>query len=100
MELDEDTSIQDVLIDHSVSFEEDFEASDTKDFVISELHKILTEREFKIIYLRYGFITGKKETYNAIGKEFCITELRVQQIELKALRKLRKHCKCLQYCLD
>lgn len=100
LELDEDTSIQDVLIDHSVSFEEDFEASDTKDFVISELHKILTEREFKIIYLRYGFITGKEETYDAIGKEFCITRLRVKQIELKALRKLRKHCKRLQYCLD
>ena len=100
LELDDDTSIQDVLIDHSVSFEEDFEASDTKDFLISELHKILTEREFKIIYLRYGFITGKKETYDAIGKEFCITRLRVQQIELKVLRKLRKHGKCLQYCLD
>lgn len=100
LELNDDTSIQDVLIDHSVSFEEDIEASDTKDFLISELHKILTEREFKIIYLRYGFITGKKETYDAIGKEFCITRLRVQQIELKALRKLRKHGKCLQYCLD
>lgn len=100
LELDEDTSIQDVLIDHSVSFEEDFEASDTKDFVISELHKKLTEREFKIICFRYGFITGKKETFEVTGKEFGITRMRVQQIELKALRKLRRYDSRLPYCLD
>lgn len=100
LELDEDTSIQDVLIDHSVSFEEDFEASDTKDFVISELHKKLTEREFKIICFRYGFITGKKETFEVTGKEFGITSKRIQQIELKALRKLRRYDSRLPYCLD
>ena len=49
----------------------------------------LTEREQKVLCLRFGLIDGKARTLEEVGKEFNVTRERIRQIEAKALRKLR-----------
>lgn len=51
----------------------------------------LTEREQKIIKLRFGLEDGKSHTLEEVGQEFSVTRERIRQIEAKALAKLRKH---------
>ena len=62
----------------------------------SELHEKLdealnglTEREKKVLKLRFGFEDGKKRTLEEVGKSFNLTRERIRQIEVKALKKLR-----------
>ncbi len=59
-----------------------------KSQIFESLHK-LTERERRIIILRYGLDDGRFRTLEEVGKEFGITRERIRQIEAKALRKLR-----------
>jgi RNA polymerase primary sigma factor len=56
---------------------------------IAEALDKLTERERKIIVLRFGLEDGKYRTLEEVGREFGITRERIRQIEAKALRKLR-----------
>ncbi len=49
----------------------------------------LSEREEKVIKLRFGLEDGRSRTLEEVGKEFGITRERIRQIEAKALRKLR-----------
>ena len=49
----------------------------------------LTEREQKVLQLRYGLVDGRPRTLEEVGKEFEVTRERIRQIEAKALRKLR-----------
>ena len=56
---------------------------------ISDALSKLTERERKIILLRFGLEDGKFRTLEEVGREFSITRERIRQIEAKALRKLR-----------
>jgi RNA polymerase primary sigma factor len=51
----------------------------------------LSEREQKIIRLRFGLEDGKQHTLEDVGQEFAVTRERIRQIEAKALAKLRKH---------
>ena len=51
----------------------------------------LTEREQKILKLRFGLEDGKQHTLEEVGQEFSVTRERIRQIEAKALAKLRKH---------
>ncbi len=51
----------------------------------------LSEREQKIIKLRFGLEDGKQHTLEEVGQEFSVTRERIRQIEAKALAKLRKH---------
>jgi RNA polymerase primary sigma factor len=51
----------------------------------------LSEREQKIIKLRFGLEDGKQHTLEEVGQEFAVTRERIRQIEAKALAKLRKH---------
>lgn len=51
----------------------------------------LTEREQKILKLRFGLEDGKSHTLEEVGQEFSVTRERIRQIEAKALTKLRKH---------
>ena len=49
----------------------------------------LTEREAKVLRLRFGLEDGRPRTLEEVGKEFDVTRERIRQIEAKALRKLR-----------
>ncbi|HBI51245.1 MAG TPA: RNA polymerase sigma factor RpoD, partial [Ruminococcaceae bacterium] len=49
----------------------------------------LTEREGKVLRLRFGLDDGRQRTLEEVGKEFNVTRERIRQIEAKALRKLR-----------
>ena len=49
----------------------------------------LTQREQKVIRLRYGIDDGRQRTLEEVGKEFNVTRERIRQIEAKALRKMR-----------
>ncbi len=56
---------------------------------LDEVLDTLTERERRIIRLRYGLDDGRKRTLEEIGHEFGVTRERIRQLEVKALRKLR-----------
>lgn len=56
---------------------------------LEEVMQTLTEREQKVIRLRYGLGDGRPRTLEEVGKEFNVTRERIRQIEAKALRKLR-----------
>lgn len=56
---------------------------------IDEVLETLTERERKVLRLRFGLDDGKARTLEEVGKEFHVTRERIRQIEAKAIRKLR-----------
>ena len=56
---------------------------------LSEVLSTLTEREEKVLRLRFGLEDGRSRTLEEVGKEFSVTRERIRQIEAKALRKLR-----------
>ncbi len=58
---------------------------------VGEILGILTEREQKILEMRFGLEDGKSHTLEEVGQEFSVTRERIRQIEAKALTKLRKH---------
>ncbi|MBR0132473.1 MAG: RNA polymerase sigma factor RpoD [Lachnospiraceae bacterium] len=57
---------------------------------IAEALSTLSERERKVLQLRFGLIDGKTRTLEEVGAEFRVTRERIRQIEAKALRKLRQ----------
>ena len=56
---------------------------------INSVLQLLTERERKVLQLRFGLIDGRTRTLEEVGKEFNVTRERIRQIEAKALRKLK-----------
>lgn len=56
---------------------------------IAEVLGELTDRECRILYLRFGLDDGREHTLDEVGREFAVTRERIRQIEAKALRKLR-----------
>ena len=56
---------------------------------IGKLLDTLTEREQRVLVLRFGLKDGRTRTLEEVGKEFNVTRERIRQIEAKALRKLR-----------
>lgn len=57
---------------------------------LEEAFKELTDREAKILELRYGLVDGKPRTLEEIADIFGVTMERVRQVEAKAIKKLRK----------
>jgi RNA polymerase primary sigma factor len=63
---------------------------------LQEVLQTLTEREQKVLRLRFGLDDGRGRTLEEVGKEFNVTRERIRQIEAKALRKLKhpsRRCK-------
>jgi len=58
---------------------------------VKDMLGALTDREQKILRLRFGLEDGKSHTLEEVGQEFAVTRERIRQIEAKALAKLRKH---------
>ncbi len=88
---EEDSVLADFIEDEdTVSPEESATGSLLKEHV-KEMLSSLTEREQKILKLRFGLEDGKSHTLEEVGQEFSVTRERIRQIEAKALAKLRKH---------
>jgi RNA polymerase primary sigma factor len=88
---EEDSVLGDFIEDEdTVSPEESATGSLLKEHV-KEMLAGLTEREQKILKLRFGLEDGKSHTLEEVGQEFSVTRERIRQIEAKALAKLRKH---------
>ena len=58
---------------------------------VKDLLGTLSDREQKIVRMRFGLDSGKSHTLEEVGQEFAVTRERIRQIEAKALAKLRKH---------
>ncbi len=88
---EEDSVLGDFIEDEdTVSPEESATGQLLKEHV-KEMLSSLTEREQKILKLRFGLEDGKSHTLEEVGQEFSVTRERIRQIEAKALAKLRKH---------
>ena len=59
---------------------------------LNDVLSTLTDREAKVLKLRFGLEDGRSRTLEEVGKEFDVTRERIRQIEAKALRKLRHPC--------
>src|SRR4051812_47633065 len=88
---EEDSVLADFIEDEdTVSPEESATGQLLKEHV-KDMLGALTEREQKILKLRFGLEDGKQHTLEEVGQEFSVTRERIRQIEAKALAKLRKH---------
>jgi len=87
---DPDTELLDFISDEE-DIEEKIIAKLENDALLQIIQARLTEREAKVIMLRYGLIDGKPRTLEEIGSRFNVTRERIRQIEAKALRKLKSY---------
>lgn len=88
---DEDSVLGDFVEDEERDSPEDSAANQILKEQLSEIISTLTEREQKIIRLRFGIGGGRSHTLEEVGAEFDVTRERIRQIEAKALAKLRKN---------
>ncbi len=87
---DEDSHLGDFLPDDDVPAPAEAAASMILKEQINEVLDTLTEREQKVLRLRFGLDDGHARTLEEVGKTFNVTRERIRQIEAKALRKLKK----------
>lgn len=88
---DEDSVLGDFVEDEERDSPEDSTANQILKEQIAEIISTLSDREQKIIKLRFGIGGGRPHTLEEVGAEFSVTRERIRQIEAKALSKLRKH---------
>ncbi len=88
---DEESVLGDFVEDSERDSPEDATANQILKEQIAEILTTLSEREQKIIRLRFGIGGGRSHTLEEVGNEFSVTRERIRQIEAKALSKLRKH---------
>ncbi|MBR2831125.1 RNA polymerase sigma factor RpoD [Candidatus Saccharibacteria bacterium] len=88
---DEDSVLGDFVEDEERDSPEESAANQILKEQLSEIIATLTDREQKIIRLRFGIGGGRPHTLEEVGNEFDVTRERIRQIEAKALSKLRKN---------
>ncbi|WP_075679467.1 RNA polymerase sigma factor RpoD [Roseburia sp. 831b] len=86
---EEDSHLGDFIQDENVPVPADAAAFTLLKEQLEEVLGTLTEREQKVLTLRFGLEDGRARTLEEVGKEFNVTRERIRQIEAKALRKLR-----------
>ena len=86
---EEDSHLGDFIQDDNVPVPADAAAFTLLKEQLEEVLGTLTEREQKVLTLRFGLEDGRARTLEEVGKEFNVTRERIRQIEAKALRKLR-----------
>ena len=88
---EEDSVLGDFIEDEDTISPEESATNQLLKEHVKDMLNGLTEREQKIIKLRFGLEDGKNYTLEEVGQEFSVTRERIRQIEAKALAKLRKH---------
>ena len=88
---DEDSVLGDFVEDEERDSPEDSAATQLLKEQLAEIISTLSDREQKIIKMRFGIGGGRPHTLEEVGAEFSVTRERIRQIEAKALSKLRKH---------
>lgn len=86
---EEDSHLGDFIQDDNVPVPAEAAAATLLKEQLSEVLDTLTDRERKVLRLRFGMDDGRARTLEEVGKEFDVTRERIRQIEAKALRKLR-----------
>lgn len=86
---EEDSHLGDFIQDDNVTVPQDAATSILLHEQLMEVLETLTEREQKVLRLRFGLDDGRPRTLEEVGREFKVTRERIRQIEAKALRKLR-----------
>ncbi len=86
---EDDSHLGDFIRDDSVMGPEDAASYSILKDQITRLLDTLTDREQRVLILRFGLKDGRSRTLEEVGKEFNVTRERIRQIEAKALRKLR-----------
>lgn len=86
---EEDSHLGDFIKDASSMSPEEYATNEMLKDEINDVLLTLTEREEKVIKLRFGLEDGKCRTLEEVGQMFGVTRERIRQIEAKALRKLR-----------
>ncbi len=88
---DEDSVLQDFIEDEDGTTPEESATSQLLKEQVQAILSTLSDREQKIVKMRFGLENGKSHTLEEVGQEFAVTRERIRQIEAKALAKLRKH---------
>lgn len=88
---DEDSVLRDFIEDEDSATPEESASSQLLKEQVQAILSTLSDREQKIIKMRFGLENGKSHTLEEVGQEFAVTRERIRQIEAKALAKLRKH---------
>ncbi len=86
---DDDSHIGDFIEDSTLSSPDESATSECLKAAIKQVLNALTEREAKVICMRFGIGMNTDHTLEEVGKQFEVTRERIRQIEAKALRKLR-----------
>ncbi|HJB07760.1 MAG TPA: RNA polymerase sigma factor RpoD [Candidatus Enterocloster faecavium] len=86
---EEDSHLGDFIQDNHVAVPQEAAAYTLLHEQLMEVLGTLTEREQKVLRLRFGLDDGRARTLEEVGKQFHVTRERIRQIEAKALRKLR-----------
>jgi len=88
---DEDSTLSDFIEDEDGETPEASAANQLLKEQVQAVLSTLSEREQKIVKMRFGLENGKSHTLEEVGQEFAVTRERIRQIEAKSLAKLRKH---------
>lgn len=88
---DEDSVLGDFIVDEDTVSPEDSATNQLLKEQVDAVLSSLSDREQKIVRMRFGLDGGKSHTLEEVGQQFAVTRERIRQIEAKALAKLRKH---------
>ncbi len=97
---DDDSHLRDFLEDVKTTSPPEMVSQMNLREQLEQVLSTLTEREAKVIEMRFGLGDGNEHTLEEVGQEFQVTRERIRQIEAKALRKLKKKSKKLINFLD
>ncbi len=87
---EDDSHLGDFIEDHSAPAPADAASHQLLKEQVDDVLTALSERERKVLQLRFGLDDGRSRTLEEVGREFKVTRERIRQIEAKALRKLRQ----------